>query len=234
MENNNGKKPIFTIIGIFLIVTFAIEFPIAAMLVYYGSSESVDFGDTLTLQGTIITEDDAILSGVRVSIVGTNLSSLSDIRGNYRIPNAPTGIWRIRAATDGYKEETHKVLIHRTFTERMDFVMEEVEQEDRTNEFNDLWFFYTLAVVMMIFSSFIIAGGFYSFKRMRFSVVLVGAILGMFTMGPPVVLWAIPPISIMGASGFLLSTYALLLVVKNRKAFIESEDISQKKEIEPM
>lgn len=227
IKQKESKKPIFAIIGVFLLITFVLEFPIAGMLVYYGSSDGLDFGGTLTLEGEVRAEDGSQLSGVTVSIIGTDLSAISDAEGNYRIRNAPNGIWRVKASITGYKEEEHRVLIHRDFNREVNF---QLEEGSGIEESNDLWFFFSLAILMMMFSGFIIAGAFYSFKRKRFAVVLVGSILGVFTMTPPMALGFMPSILIMGIIGFILSSSALLMIVMNRKAFVETRHTSSQTE----
>jgi hypothetical protein len=227
ISEGESKRPIFIIIGIFLITTAALEFPIAGMLAYYGLSDDVDFGDTLTLQGKVVSESGANLSDVRISIIGTDLFSVSDEDGTYIIPDAPEGIWRIEASLEGYKDEVHKVLLFRTFSETVDFSMERGSGE---NHVNDLWYFISLAIVMVIFSAFIIAGSLYSFKGKRFSVVFVGAVLGMFTMAPGLVMWFSPTLFIMSSAGFILSSSALLMTVANRKAFKKTVNKSPSKQ----
>jgi hypothetical protein len=227
LKQKESKKPVFIIIGVFLIITFALIFPIAGMLVYYGSSEGLDFGDTLTIQGEVLAEDGNGLSGATITIIGTDLSAISDTEGNYIIHDAPNGIWRIKASRQGYKEKTHKVLLQSVFSDEVDFNM---ERGSGSEESNELWFFFSLAILMMMFSPFIVAGSFYSFKRKRFSVVLVGSILGIFTMSPSLVLGFMPSIFIMGAMGFILSSSALLMIVLNRRAFIKSRHENSKAE----
>lgn len=219
IKQRESKKPGFIIIGAFLLITFVLVFPIAGMLIYYGSSEGLDFGGTLTIEGEVLTEDGDGLPGATISIIDTDLSAISDAEGNYLIRNAPNGIWRIKTSRAGYKEETHKVLLQEGFSERVDFHM---EQGSGSEESNDLWFFFSLAILMMMFSPFIVAGSFYSFKRKRFSVVLVGSILGIFTMTPSFVLGFISSIFIIGTIGFILSSSALMMIILNRKAFIKS------------
>lgn len=228
IEQKESKKPVFIIIGVFLLITAALEFPIAGIFAYYASSDGLDFGGTLTLHGKVVADDGTSLSGVTVTIIGTNLSSISDENGNYTIRNAPNGIWRIKASLTGYKEVIHKVLIHSEleFTDTVNFKLREGTGR---KEFNDVWFFLSLCILMIMFSSFIIAGSYYSFKRSRFSVVLVGAIMGMFTMSPPLVLWFIPSIFMMSTMGFMLSTSALIMTIMNRKAFTESKRTNSQK-----
>lgn len=227
IKQRESRKPAFIIIGIFLIITFILEFPIAGMFIYYASSEDLDFGGTLTIKGEVLTEDGDGLSGTTITIIGTDLSTITDAEGNYLIRNVPNGIWRIKASRAGYKEETHKVLLQRYFSDTVDFHM---EQGSGSEESNDLWFFFSLAILMMMFSPFIVAGSFYSFKIKRFSVVLVGSILGIFTMSPSLALGFMPSILILGALGFILSLSALLMIVLNRRAFIKSRYENSKAE----
>ena len=57
MGGNKEKKSIFVIIGALLIITATLQFPIAGLLVYYSTSEGVEFGGTFDLHGTIRAAD---------------------------------------------------------------------------------------------------------------------------------------------------------------------------------
>ncbi len=225
MRRKEDKKPILILIGVFLLITFILAIPIASLFLYYSTSEGMDFGETIVLSGNIRDEDGTGISGARVSIAGTELSAISDAQGNYEIQSAPTGIWRIRVTLAGYKEEDHKVLVSKGFIDTIDFEMEEGEGKVESNE---LWFFISLAILILIFSCFVFFGAYYSFKRKRFAVVLVGAILGIFTMTPPMAMTFLPSIFAMGALGFILSLSALFMVIMNRKAFLETHESSEK------
>jgi lipopolysaccharide export LptBFGC system permease protein LptF len=167
------------------------------------------------------------MSGVRITILNTGLSTFSDSQGNYEIRNAPRGIWRIRTSLTDHKQETHKLIIHESFSSDIDedFFWEynfQIQEGGGEVEHNELWIFFSLAIIMMIFSLFVIAGAFLAFKQKRFAVVLVGGILGVFTMTPALLFPYIPSIFIMGAIGFMLSTFAMITTITNRKEFAEN------------
>lgn len=223
-----GKNPAFALIGIFLIVTFAMEFPIAGLLMYYGSAEQVDFGDTLTLTGEVRAEDESLLPGATITILGTDLSTTSDSDGEYTIHNAPSGIWHVLVSRSGYKDEEHKVLLERGFSDTLNF---ELEEGTGKTEENDLWFFFSLAILMMMLSSFVFAGSYYSFKNRRFAVVLVGAVMGIFTMTPPFVFGFTSPVFALGTIGMILSLSALMIAIVNRKSFAPTEHTDEQRGI---
>ncbi|UCG68546.1 MAG: carboxypeptidase-like regulatory domain-containing protein [Thermoplasmata archaeon] len=223
VKQKPSKNPILTVIGAFLIITFALEFPIAGLMIYYGSSDGVDFGGTMVLEGEITAEDGTNLSGATISIRGTDLSTTSNEQGNFSINNAPRGIWTIEVSLAGYMEEKHKVLLHQDFIESVDFQLEEGSGSKNSN---DIWYFFSLAILAILFSPFVFAGAYYAFRRVRFAVVLVGSILGIITMSLAFAFSFIPSIFIMGAMGFLFSSSALVMTVINRKAFIKSRGIS--------
>lgn len=216
--NETKKKSIFTIIGTLLMITATLQFPIAGLLAYSSTIEGVRFGGTFDLEGTITDSDGTNLSGVRISIVGTSLSAVSDEEGHYTIFGAPDGIWRIEAQLDGYRGETRRVLVHELLFNEVNF---ELENGSGNTETNELWFFITLAILTLLFSIFVIIGAWYSFRGQRFSFVLVGSILGLFTMCAGLAFWFLPVIFILAMIGFFTSTCALLLTVWHREDFGE-------------
>jgi hypothetical protein len=232
-----NKKPIILLIGVLLLITASLEFPLAGMFIFYGTAEDLDFGDTMDIEGKIVSENGTNLSGVRVTILNTGLTTISDSQGNYEIRNAPQGIWRIRTSLPGYKQETHKLLLQESFGTDTDedLILEynfQIQEGSGEVEHNELWLFFTLAIIMLLFSIFILAGAFLAFKQRRFAVVLVGGILGMFTMTPPLLFAFIPSIFAMGIIGFLLSSFAMFTTITNRKEFAETEkarEIEEKK-----
>jgi hypothetical protein len=214
-----NKKPVIILIGVLLMLTCAIEIPLAGMFIFYGTSTNVDFGSTYDIEGKIIAGNGTNISGVRVIIEDTGLVSITDSNGNYEMRNVPSGIRTMRLHHVDYKEEKHTILLHEDFAPRVDFQMEEGSGE---LEFNNLWFLFTIAVLIMMFSMFIIAGSFLAFKARRFAVVLVGGILGMFTTAPTLLFTFIPSIFILGTFGFILSTTAMITTISNRKYFSEN------------
>ncbi|UCE37949.1 MAG: carboxypeptidase-like regulatory domain-containing protein [Thermoplasmata archaeon] len=220
LRSKKGRNPVFVIIGVFLIIIFALEIPIAGLFFYYGSTDGLDFGGNITLSGNVQGEDGTNLSGATISIIGTNLTTTSDEKGKYTLENAPRGIWSVRVFHVGYKEETRRILIQQGFIDSLDFKLEEGVGNRKQN---DLWYFFSLAILMLLFSPFVVAGSYYAFKRRRFAVVLVGAILGILTMTPSFVFEFSLLVFILGSLGFILSISALMMIVMNRRAFLERE-----------
>lgn len=197
------------------------------MFIFYGTSEDLDFGDTMDIEGRIVSENGTNLSGVRVTILNTGLTTISDSQGNYEIRNAPQGIWRIRTSLSGYKQETHKLILQESYGSDSDedFILEynfQMQKGSGELEHNELWIFFSLAIIMMMFSFFILAGAFMAFKQRRFAVVFVGGVLAMFTMTPPLLFAFMPSIFVMGTIGFLLSSFAMITIITNRKEFAQT------------
>jgi hypothetical protein len=226
MRPKRKRSQAFALIGIFLLITFALEFPIAGLLMYYASAEEVDFGGTLTLTGEVKAEDGSAVSGATIVILGTDLITISDSDGEYSIENAPSGIWHVMVSRSGYKDEEHKVLLERGFSDTLNF---ELEQGSGKTEENGLWFFFSLAILMMMFSTFVFAGSYYSFNNRRFAVVLVGAVMGIFTMTAPFVFGFSSPVFALGSIGMILSLSALLMAIANRKAFSPTEHTDEQR-----
>ncbi|MGC8718102.1 MAG: carboxypeptidase regulatory-like domain-containing protein [bacterium] len=61
------------------------------------------------------------LSGVTVSISGTNLSATTDSNGNYQIPNVPAGTKTVTASKSGYNPQSRQVNIPSGGTVTVDF-----------------------------------------------------------------------------------------------------------------
>jgi hypothetical protein len=206
-----------------------VEFPIAGLMMYYGSADQVDFGGTLTLTGEVRAEDDSLLPGATITILGTDLSATSDSDGEYTISDAPSGIWHVLVSRPGYKDEEHKVLLESGISDTLNFELE--EGRGKTEE-NDIWFFFSLAILMMLFSTFVFAGSYYAFKHRRFAVVLVGGVMGMFTMAPAFIFGFSSPVFALGSIGMILSLSALMITVVNRKSFAPTEHTDSQRGLE--
>jgi hypothetical protein len=219
-RSKENRGPVLKLIGVLLLVTATMMYPMAGVYIYYGISEDIDFGGTFTLEGKIVTENGTGIPGAQIEIVGTNLQAVSDLSGSYEITRAPTGIKKIRITTPGYKEETNVVLLHPEFGAQMDF---QLTDGSGTLEFNNLWFFFTLAILAIIFSIFTLYGAIFAFKGRRFAVALVGGILGIFVFSPALLFTFIPMILLFGVFGFILSFSTMVMTVTNRKGFIKTE-----------
>jgi hypothetical protein len=231
IRSKEDRGPALTLISVFLIVSAALVYPMAGMFIYYGISENVDFEGNSDLEGRIVNKTGDGISGVLVEIMGTRFSTYSDSEGNYEIPNAPNGIKKIRLTVSGYKMETNTLLLHPDFGSQVDFQMEE---GSGNLEFNNLWFFFTISILMVLFSIFTIYGSYFASKKKRFAVVLVGSVLGMLTMAPSLLFTFLPSIFIMGILGFILSCSATIMTITNRKFFTKTQhDFDSDESTEP-
>jgi hypothetical protein len=228
IKPKEDRKPILSLISVLLIITAALVYPMAGMYIFYGASEDVDFEGTFTMQGQVINNTEDGISGVFVEIEGTQYNTYTDSTGRYTIRNVPNGIRKVRLSADGYKEETNTLLLHPDFGSEIDFQM---EKGNGTLEFNNLWFFFTISVLMVLFSIFTLYGAYFASKQKRFAVVLVGGVMGLLIMAPSLLFTFIPAVFTMGIFGSILGTTATIMAITNRKAFspniekMDSEDV---------
>ncbi len=212
----------FMIIGVILVVMALIGFIASfSIIVMAQSSEGVDFGSDIRLIGVVKSESGENLSGVVVSIQGTDLSAVTNHRGQYSIRNAPGGIWRIKASLQGYKNSTQKVLLVRDISDQVDFELKEGSGDVETNS---VGFLYAFSIVTLFFSVFILAGAYFCFNGTRFSVVLVSSILGCCSSLIIAGVVALGTLDPWYAIGILLALFSFLLVIAYRKEFKTHED----------
>lgn len=212
----------FTIIGVILIVMALIGFAATfSIIIMAQSSEGVDFGSDLKLTGVVKSDNEENLSGVMVSIQGTDLSAVTDQDGHYSIRDAPSGLWKIKASIQGYKNSTQKVLLAQGIGDQVDFELEEGSGDVETN---GIGFLYAFSIVALFFSVFTMAGAYFSFKGMRFSVVLVSSILGSCSS---LMIAAVVTMGMLNAGyalGILLAPFSFLLIIAYRKEFKSYEN----------
>jgi hypothetical protein len=220
MKPRENRGPVLKLIGVLLIINIAMMYPMSGVYMYYGISEDEDFGGNFTLEGKIVTENGTGIEGAQIEILGTSLSTVSDSSGSYEIRDAPTGIKKIRITTSGYKDETNIVLLHPDLGAQIDF---QLTNGSGNLEFNNLWFFFTLALLSILFSIFTLFGAYYAFRGKRFAVTLTGCILAIFVFTPSLLFTFIPLLLIFGIFGFILSFSAMAMTITNRKGFAKME-----------
>ncbi len=89
---------------------------------------------TGTINGRVVTNDGRPLAGAQVSIVGTNLGSLTSRSGRYQINGVPTGAQTIRVQSIGYGTQELPVDVSATGITVLNFTVSEaaVRVEDLT------------------------------------------------------------------------------------------------------
>jgi hypothetical protein len=230
IRSRDEKSPALSIISVLLIVSAALAYPMAGMFIYYGSAEDLDLEGNFDMEGRIVNSTGDGISGVHVEIVGTGFNAISGPTGHYEIQNVPNGIKKVRLSVPGYKNETNILLLHPDFGTTVDFQMEKGSGE---LEFNNIWFFFTIAILMIMFSILVIYGSYYANKKKRFAVVLVGGTLGVLVMAPSLLFTFLPSIFIMGVIGFILSCSATIMTITNRRFFMKIQNDSEPQQSTP-
>jgi hypothetical protein len=229
IPKRKSSKP--TIAGALMImhaiVTFvAIGILIPLALVVGNMGEGFEFfgmGDNADITGTVIFNDGTPAANVTISIEGEPLSTLTNENGEYFLYNVPTGNQEIRVEKEGYN-----TIIYKAFINPSDSNQENGNDRKKENEFN---FTITpgdqiiergshpplelIGIVMLICAglSIILAiislvGGIYAIRRERYKIAIVGAIVGVITLG-------------------LLSLIALFILILAKDEFKEKKDIPE-------
>ncbi|MCB5234363.1 MAG: carboxypeptidase regulatory-like domain-containing protein, partial [Candidatus Cloacimonetes bacterium] len=68
-------------------------------------------GESIGELSGVVTENGRALAGVEVSIIGTNLTTVTDEIGQYHFPLVPSGSYTVTAAKSGYDDASHTVII---------------------------------------------------------------------------------------------------------------------------
>ena len=86
-----------------------------------------------SVSGTVKASDDTELPGAAISVLGTNLTTVSDSRGDYRIGGIEPGVVLVKAHLDGFIEQQRTVVIKAGNTASLDFTLDyKTLSEERT------------------------------------------------------------------------------------------------------
>ncbi len=81
-----------------------------------------------------VTHNNFPIPSVNIIVINTGLGTGSEIDGNYRIENIPTGNYNVKFSSIGYKTETFTVAINADKTTELNVSMEEIAIEMETVE----------------------------------------------------------------------------------------------------
>lgn len=187
----------------------------------FGAEEKID------IKGKVIYDDGFAAENVTISIVGEPLSTQTDVWGKFEIFDVPAGKHKIQVEKDGYNTIIHKAFIS---SQGDIWTWTGGEGEERpTNEFefklnpgNDVentggyppfemisTMLFVCAIMAIIFSIIALIGGYFALKRKNFPIAIIGAILGIFSIG--------------FFLGSILAVIALFLLILARHDFKKEE-----------
>jgi hypothetical protein len=207
MQKPRSSKP--TIAGVLLLIqaimsVIAVVFLIGAGM-FMGSPGDgfMFFGaeDTGDITGEVTSFNDGLpIENATITVLGTDLSAMTNEKGEYLIYNVPVGNQRIQVEKEGFN-----TIILKTFVEpeNMDMDMDPNEPDRPKNheEFiltdgNDViekgsyppWelirnLVLVCGVILVILTILVILGAYASFKRENFRLAIVGAVAGIITLG---------------------------------------------------
>jgi hypothetical protein len=163
--------------------------------------DSTPDDELATITGKVTYLNGTGIEGVQVTVVGEALGTVTDAEGYYIIYEVPTGNQRIQATMDGFTTITRKVTVNQdvTFDGAFDpiediytdvhFTMSPGDGSVEVGRFqtDDIEIFKKFVVVCatigLIASALTAMGAYFAFKRANPSLVVIGAVAGIFTFG---------------------------------------------------
>jgi hypothetical protein len=159
-----------------------------------GSGQATVQGQATFLNGTGV-------QGVQILIIGEAMSTVTDEDGYYILYNVPTGDHKIQASKDGYFTIIRKVTVTddsffgpdwetpNSFETKARFTMSPgtgtVETGRWATQDLDIFrnFILVCAAIGLVASLITAMGAYFAVKRTNLSLVVVGAVAGIFTFG---------------------------------------------------
>jgi hypothetical protein len=203
----SSSKP--TIAGILLLIAGILGIIFAGFAgfigVLMGDMESfiklTGSDDNTEISGEVIYESGIPVEDVNISILGTTIFTNTDENGKFSLENVPVGKQRIKVEKENYNTIIYKTFIFPTGEEwwaglesdeenrdnYYEFVLEPGDRELEKGSYPPFEVLssvaYVCAIVFAITSVFAIIGGYFALKRSNFSMAIIGAILGIFSLG---------------------------------------------------
>jgi hypothetical protein len=154
-------------------------------------------GDVMTVWGEVETLNGTPIDGASVTIVGTDVATVTDGDGNYILYNVPVGDQTMKIAKEGYTTINYRTTVigdpfgfdESNQDKHESFVLAPGTGEVTTgNWFNEDIFdlagiLLVCMVIVAITSVISLVAAIYAFKRRSLMIVVIGCIAGIFTIG---------------------------------------------------
>jgi hypothetical protein len=160
-----------------------------------------DSGDGLvTIRGDVEYTNGSGAPNATVSVLGTNVSTVTDAEGNFVLYNVPEGDQRIQVSKAGYVTLVRKITVQEGMMwdmgsgsssgTRMEFTLAPGDGTAQVGGFGDEFDFGDIRSMLLVCSAIgivlsvlALVGAFFAFKRTSFPMVIVGCLAGVFTVG---------------------------------------------------
>jgi hypothetical protein len=143
-----------------------------------GSGEvTTGLGRTVRLSGVVKTAEGEPVKDVLVQIEGTNISTTTDISGEYVLDSVPVGLRTLTMTRVGYSALNTEIVFesNRTFDYEISILGDKLyDNSERT-----LTTLYNCSLVYVVVSIFLLAGGVLAFKRKSYGVALFASFFGL-------------------------------------------------------
>jgi len=208
-----SRKP--QIAGVFLIITFLVGILLWGPLFLdhetFIREASTQGQWNVSVQGKIVNETGVSLSNVTVYLEDENQTVLTGTTGRFILENVPWGYHLLHLSREDFNTThiTIFVLPYNLQETQKEYTLVKGDSEmtldsQMVEDMNP--YIPPLAFLFLVFSVVALLGGLFSLQRKMLPLALLGAILGIFTLG----LFFI---------GFILSIAALILIVYSRFEF---------------
>ncbi len=174
--------------------------------IYVESGGTFDMGSgQIDITGMVLAADGTPIDNATLTIAGTHITVLTDSTGHYQMLGVPTGYQLLTVEKSGFNTLEHHVLIinadsgtNEVFEDMM-VISEDSELNFNLTTGSDTYVYgeegkmfaeegmgpliLAFGVVFILCSIGAMVGGAYALKREKYPVVIVGAILGIFSVG---------------------------------------------------
>ena len=163
--------------------------------------ETMGLDENVDIEGIVRSNTGTPLQYVKVSIVDKQLFTTTDARGKFILLDVPPGKQEIMVEKEGYTTIIHKAFITPSgswleqfrdydpdaYEKEFEFELTPGEGTKRTGSFPQFALFscilFACAMVAVVFSIVALIGAYFAFKRRKFAITMIGAILGIFSLG---------------------------------------------------
>ncbi len=191
------------IAAILLICVFSIGITTAAFSEVFIES-SMDLASEVGVTGSaeilVIDQSNNTIQNLNLTINGK--SGITNEKGLFTFENIELGIQTLELSGEGYKTQTHEILVTPFFNSDSTIIMEAGDGIGNKTNFDTMG----CTIILAIFSVFALLGTITCLKRQHLDVATVSSLIGIFSFGFFLI-------------GSILSIIAFALIMKSREEF---------------
>ena len=197
------------IAGGLLVVAGVFSLIMACMMIaggaYISGGGTFDFGGgPVDISGVVLAADGTPIQNATLSIEGTHIIVTTDATGHYQMLGVPSGSQQLTIEKPGYNTLVHNIFImgrmgHSDFDSDTIIIRDDTELNFSMTLGSSIYTYgdpddafglkefgpiiIAVGAVFLVFSIIEILGGIYALRTKRYSIAILGAILGIFSIG---------------------------------------------------